>query len=105
MSEETPPAATGESALSDIAASATAAIRKGKHDAEEVAAKTLPVMKRALAKGTYRLCYYLAFGATYTGEIALELFPEDSPVRYGFRDGNLAAREARAQKRKSKRLP
>ena len=32
----------------------------------------------------------------------MELFPEDSPIRFGFRDGSLAARESRAQKRQAK---
>jgi hypothetical protein len=104
MSEEAPPAGAAKSAFDEIAGSAAAALQKGKKDAEEVVAKNLPGIKRSLAKGTYSACYYLAFGVTYTSEMAMELFPEDSPIRFGFRDGSLAARESRA-KRQAKALP
>jgi hypothetical protein len=105
MSEEAPPAGVAKSAFEEITGSAAAALQKGKKDAEEVVAKNLPGIKRSLAKGTYSACYYLAFGVTYTSEMAMELFPENSPVRFGFRDGSLAARESRAQKRQAKASP
>ena len=102
MSEEAPPAGAARSTFDEIAGSAAAALQKGKKDAEEVVAKNLPGLKRSLAKGTYSACYYLAFGVTYTSEMAMELLPSDSPIRFGFRDGSLAARESRAQKRQAK---
>lgn len=90
-----------ESVLSDIASSAGDAIRRGSADARLAAERSVPVIKRSVAKGVYVFCYYLSFGAVYTGELAMEIVPADSPIRHGLADGANAAREARRRGRHS----
>jgi hypothetical protein len=48
----------------------------------------------AMAKSMYSICYYLAFGATYASEMAMEFMPPDSMVMHGLRDGAEAAQNA-----------
>jgi hypothetical protein len=48
----------------------------------------------AMAKSMYSICYYLAFGATYASEMAMEFMPPDSMVLHGLRDGAEAAQNA-----------
>jgi hypothetical protein len=48
----------------------------------------------AMAKSMYSICYYLAFGATYASEMAMEFMPADSMVLHGLRDGAEAAQNA-----------
>jgi hypothetical protein len=50
-----------------------------------------------VSKGVYSLCYYLSFGAVYAGQLAIGVFPPDSIVRHGLRDGADAARRAWAR--------
>jgi hypothetical protein len=88
-----------ESVLSDIASSAGEAIRRGSADARAAAERSVPVIKRSVAKSVYVCCYYLSFGAVYTGELAMEAVPADSPIRHGLADGARAAREARRHAR------
>lgn len=84
-----------EGILSDIAAGAGDAIRRGSADARAAAERSVPVIKRSVAKAVYVCCYYLSFGAVYTSELAMEVVPADSPIRLGLADGANAAREAR----------
>lgn len=85
--------------LADIASNAGDAIRQGRADAAEAAAKAVPVIRNTIAKGTYLSCYSVAYGAVYSAEILLGLLPDNSPIRNGFRDGAAAAREAVHQRR------
>jgi len=85
--------------LSDVAASAADGFKKAKRDAAAAAERTAPAIKRSVSKGAYMLAYGLSFGAVYTGEVIVELLPEDGALRQGLRDGADAARDARAAHR------
>lgn len=89
---------TAEGVLSGISGSARDAFRKGKEDAFAAVERTLPDVKRSIAKGVYLSCYYLAFGAVFGAKMAMELVPEDSVIRDGFRHGAQAANEAYARR-------
>jgi hypothetical protein len=86
-------------AAEDTAEDVLHAFRKGRADAIEAAERTLPVVKRSVAKGVYIFCYYLAFGTVYTAEIVMAAVPDDSVIRHGFRDGAAAAKDAYAHRR------
>jgi hypothetical protein len=75
------------------------AFRKGRDDAIDAAERTVPVVKRAVSKGTYMFCYYMAFGAVYAAELAMSAVPEDSAIRSGFKDGAAAAADSYAHQR------
>jgi hypothetical protein len=75
------------------------AFRKGRDDAIDAAERTVPVVKRAVSKGTYMFCYYMAFGAVYAAELAMSAVPEDSVIRSGFKDGAAAATDSYAHQR------
>lgn len=85
----------GEDTVDDV----MHAFRKGRDDAIEAAERTVPVVKRAVSKGTYVFCYYLAFGTVYAAELAMSVVPEDSVIRSGFKDGAAAASESYAHQR------
>jgi hypothetical protein len=89
---------TAKDVLSDISSSTKEAFRRGKEDAFDAVEKTLPAVKRSIAKSLYVSCYYLAFGAVYGAKLAMELVPEDSVIRDGFRHGAQAAEEAYDQR-------
>jgi hypothetical protein len=89
---------TAQEVLSDISNTTKEAFRRGKADAYAAVEKTLPTVKRSIAKGVYMSCYYLAFGAVYSAKLAMELVPEDSVIRDGFRHGAQAAEEAYEQR-------
>jgi hypothetical protein len=87
-----------EQATEDTAEDVLHAFRKGRADAIAAAERTVPVVKRSVAKGIYVCCYYLAFGAVYSAELAMATLPEDSSIRLGFRDGAAAASDAYAHR-------
>jgi len=87
-----------EQATEDTAEDVLHAFRKGRADAIAAAERTVPVVKRSVAKGLYVCCYYLAFGAVYSAELAMAALPEDSSIRQGFRDGAAAASDAYANR-------
>jgi hypothetical protein len=76
------------------------AAKKGARDAAKAAENTIPAVKQGIAKGTYVCCYYVAFAAVYSACLAMELLPEDSPIRLGFRDGTEAAHTAHSARAK-----
>lgn len=78
------------------------AFRQGQTDAVAAAERTLPVIKKSLAKGTYMFCYYLAFGAVYSAEVAMGLVPVDSVIRQGMRDGANAAKQTYSNRKSAK---
>lgn len=75
------------------------AFSKGRADAVAAAKNTIPVIKKSVSKGTYMTCYYLAFAAVYSAELAMSAVPEDSPIRTGFKDGASAAKDAYVQRK------
>jgi hypothetical protein len=75
------------------------AFKKGRADAVEAARNTVPMIKKSVSKGTYMSCYYLAFAAVYTAELAMSAVPEDSPIRNGFKDGASAAKDVYVQRK------
>jgi hypothetical protein len=81
-----------ETVLEDIAGS----VRRGAADARVAAENTIPYVRSAVGTGVYWLCYGLSFGAVYTAELAMQVVPDDSPIRRGFEDGARDAHEARA---------
>jgi hypothetical protein len=82
--------------LSDLAASAADGFHRARNDAADAAERTLPLIRRSLAKTTYTLAYFAGFGAVYTATVIGEMLPADGFVRQGLRDGAAAAREAHA---------
>jgi hypothetical protein len=82
---------TADGVLGDIASG----VQRGADDARSAAEQTLPLLRYALGMGTYWASYGLSFGVIYTGELAMQVVPEESSMRRGFADG---ARDAHARR-------
>ncbi len=82
---------TADSVLGDIASG----VQRGADDARSAAEQTLPLLRYALGMGTYWASYGISFGVAYTGELAMQVVPEDSAMRRGLADG---ARDAHARR-------
>lgn len=93
--------ATAQGVLNEVSGSARDAFRRGKADAQAAVDRSLPAIRYSIAKGIYVTCYYLAFGAVYSSKLVMELVPEDSMIREGFKSGAAAADEAYARRHSS----
>ena len=83
--------------IADLANDTASAFGKGSTDAKAAAEHALPHAKHLVAKSAFVASYYIAFGAVYSAEVIKDLFPVDSVVIDGFREGAKAAHEARVR--------
>ena len=99
--KQKPQPETAQELLSKIADSASEGLKQGKEDAERAAEEAIPRIKRGLQKTTYSASYCLTFGLIYTGQLAMELMPENGSLRQGAVDGAQAARDVFEQRKQA----
>ena len=87
--------------FSDLAGYASEAINQGKADAIKAAERTVPVVKKIAAQGTYTFFYHFAYAAVFAVAVAVDLLPENGVIRNGIRDGAEAGRQASDHRRAS----
>jgi hypothetical protein len=86
---------SGEKAMTvatQVPTNATEGFRRVRPDAAEAIEKALPAVVQRVAKGTYFVFYYFAFGIVFASEVVFDVVvPDDHVIRHGLRDGAAAA--------------
>lgn len=84
------------SALGEALESAADSVGHARADATESAKLAARKVQFGVGAGAYFAAYGVSYGLVFTGVFLKELLPASNPIRRGFEDGAVAARDAAA---------